>query len=313
MTPSRHASPRPRPHLRAPLVLGLLAATASCVPDGAATRPALAIAPAPAPAALPDGVIAAGDAAAAANAAIPIADGPNLRAKGFHAGKASIADRLRALDCLADAVYYEARSETEDGQRAVAQVVLNRVRHPAYPGSVCGVVYQGPMRAGGGCQFSFTCDGALARPRLEPGWSRARRIAAAALAGHVYAPVGLATHYHTQAILPQWASSLEKSAVVGAHIFYRWAGGWGRPAAFRQAYAGRETGRRNSMAKAVAAPQPFVPAVPPTAAFAPVVETAWIPAPPDTLPQPKLTRSGLPESRVREEYRNSGAWRTAAN
>ena len=71
----------------------------------------------------------------------------------------------RSLQCLTEAVYYEARSESEEGQRAVAQVVLNRVRHPAYPNSVCGVVYQGSERVTG-CQFSFTCDGALGRPEL---------------------------------------------------------------------------------------------------------------------------------------------------
>jgi hypothetical protein len=145
----------------------------------------------------------------------------------------------RALDCLTAAVYHEARSEGSDGQRAVAQVVLNRVRHPAFPASVCGVVYQGSGRRTG-CQFSFTCDGSLGR-RREPGaWGRAREIAAAALDGEVYAAVGNATHYHTRAILPYWASSLTRSASVGAHIFYRWRGGAGTAGAFRQAYSGKE-------------------------------------------------------------------------
>ncbi|MFN5901342.1 MAG: cell wall hydrolase, partial [Novosphingobium sp.] len=71
-------------------------------------------------------------------------------------------DRSRALQCLAAAVYYEARSESDVGQRAVAQVVLNRVAHPSYPNTVCGVVYQGSERTTG-CQFSFTCDGSLAK------------------------------------------------------------------------------------------------------------------------------------------------------
>lgn len=125
----------------------------------------------------------------------------------------------RSLQCLTEAIYYEARSETEDGQRAVAQVVLNRVRHPVYPNTVCGVVYQGSERTTG-CQFSFTCTGVMG-PIMEPAaWDRARRIAAAALRGNVYRPVGLALNYHTTAIRPYWAPSLVTQTTVGAHIFY---------------------------------------------------------------------------------------------
>ncbi len=126
----------------------------------------------------------------------------------------------RSLECLTQAIYYEARSQSDDGQRAVAQVVLNRVRHPAFPNSVCGVVYQGSERSTG-CQFTFTCDGAM-NGGVEPyAWDRARRIADAALHGSVYRPVGLATNYHTTAIHPYWAPSLVPQAIVGAHIFYR--------------------------------------------------------------------------------------------
>jgi Cell Wall Hydrolase len=145
-------------------------------------------------------------------------------------------DNLRgnSLDCLTAAIYYEARSETLDGQRAVAQVVLNRARHPAFPNSVCGVVYQGSQRRTG-CQFSFTCDGSMQRGvRNQAGWETARRIAQAALSGFVYNPVGLATHYHTTAIRPWWAPSLTRAITVGAHIFYRWPGRWGDPTSFRQ-------------------------------------------------------------------------------
>jgi hypothetical protein len=125
----------------------------------------------------------------------------------------------RSLQCLTEALYYEARSESDDGQRAVAQVVLNRVRHPSYPSTVCGVVYQGSARTTG-CQFSFTCTGVMG-PIGEPAaWDRARRIAAAALRGSVYRPVGLAVNYHTTAIRPYWAPSLVRQTVVGAHIFY---------------------------------------------------------------------------------------------
>jgi len=125
----------------------------------------------------------------------------------------------RALQCLTEALYYEARSESEAGQRAVAQVVLNRVRHPAYPNTVCGVVYQGSQRTTG-CQFSFTCTGVMG-PIGEPAaWNRARAIASSALRGSVYRPVGLAVNYHTTAINPYWASSLVTQTTVGAHIFY---------------------------------------------------------------------------------------------
>jgi cell wall hydrolase len=142
--------------------------------------------------------------------------------------------RERALECLTQAVYYEARSESDDGQRAVAQVVLNRVRHPAYPNSVCGVVYQGSERSTG-CQFTFTCDGSMGAG-IEPyAWERARQVAEAALAGAVYRPVGLATNYHTTAISPYWAPSLVPQTVVGAHIFYRRPGGSGTADAFNQA------------------------------------------------------------------------------
>ena len=160
-------------------------------------------------------------------------------ANPFSTGPQAEEDFARSLDCLAKAIYYEARSESEDGQRAVAQVVLNRVRHSAFPNSICGVVFQGAhLRTG--CQFTFTCDGSLNLTAYGPAWDRARRIAFEAVNGEVYAPVGTATHYHTTAILPYWASSLTRLAVVGAHIFYRWRGGEGAPGAFTQRYAGVE-------------------------------------------------------------------------
>lgn len=143
--------------------------------------------------------------------------------------------RGRSLLCLTQAIYYEARSESDDGQRAVAQVVLNRVRHPSYPNSVCGVVFQGSHRRTG-CQFSFTCMGAMGPIGDPRSWDRARRIAAAALGGSVYRPVGLATHYHTTAIRPYWAPSLVRQIVLGAHIFYLTPGS-GTAEAFSQAPA----------------------------------------------------------------------------
>ena len=176
--------------------------------------------------------------ALAVNAQIPVS-APSSAAAPFSLGKASAEDRARALECLTSAIYYEAGQESTDGQRAVAQVVLNRVRHPAFPSSVCGVVYEGSTRVTG-CQFTFTCDGSLYRGADAAGWRRAYKVAEAAISGYVYAPVGNATHYHANYVVPYWAPTLAKNAVVGAHIFYRWAGGWGRPAAFAKAYAGRE-------------------------------------------------------------------------
>ncbi len=154
-------------------------------------------------------------------------------------------DRTRALTCLTAAIYYEAATEPDGGQRAVAQVVLNRAAHPAFPKTVCGVVYQGSERPS--CQFSFACDGSMARRPMAAFWERARRVAADALAGNVYAPAGLATHYHTSAIHPYWADSLTFLGTIGAHRFYRWSGKAGRPAAFTTVYAGGEP---------VAAPHP---------------------------------------------------------
>jgi spore germination cell wall hydrolase CwlJ-like protein len=155
-------------------------------------------------------------------------------------------DRARAEQCLTMAIYYEAATEPDDGQRAVAQVVLNRVAHPAYPDTVCGVVFQGSERATG-CQFTFTCDGSLARRPMTYWWDRARQTARAALAGFVYAPVGLATNYHTTYVHPTWADSLLPVTTIGAHRFYRLPGAAGMAAAFRVAYLGGEP---------VAAPHP---------------------------------------------------------
>lgn len=163
-------------------------------------------------------------------------------ARPFDVSTGSPQDVRSAVDCLTSAIYYEARSQSEDGQRAVAQVVLNRVAHPAFPKSVCGVVFQGSNRSTG-CQFTFTCDGSLRRGREPGAWEKARRIAASALSGYVFAPVGLATHYHTTAIHPWWADSMSKAVTIGSHIFYRWRGEWGDPQSFRRPYVGGEGAR----------------------------------------------------------------------
>lgn len=138
-----------------------------------------------------------------------------------------------AIDCLTSAIYYEAGNESGQGQRAVAQVVLNRARHPAFPKSICGVVYQGSERKTG-CQFTFTCDGSLSRQPNRKLWDKARMVAIGAISGAVEPSVGMATHYHANYVLPYWAPSLDKISRIGTHIFYRWKGSWGRRRAFSQ-------------------------------------------------------------------------------
>lgn len=156
--------------------------------------------------------------ARAANAAIPFADDKPRAARPFHF-RGNSASREQATQCLATAALYEAGSD-ERGQRAVMQVVLNRVRLAGYPKTICGVVYQGATRTTG-CQFSFSCDGSRARRPEHAGWTEARHAAQRALSGYVFRPVGTATHYHTDWIVPYWIGSLDKIAKVKSHIFYR--------------------------------------------------------------------------------------------
>ena len=211
-------------------------------------------------------------------------------------------DRARALQCLTTAIYYEAGNEPDAGQRAVAQVVLNRVRHPAFPATVCGVVFQGSDRPV--CQFSFACDGAMARVPAPSVWLRSRRVAARALSGDVFAPVGLATHYHTYAVTPSWNRALVMTGVFGAHFFHRWKGWWGTPAAFTDRYIGMEPAPgplRPLPAPPTleAVPVPTVPLVPPSfvAPPTPIASATPVAEPKDTLP---------PESQVLDKWKDSG-------
>jgi spore germination cell wall hydrolase CwlJ-like protein len=137
----------------------------------------------------------------------------------------------RDLDCLTDAVYYEARGESAAGQAAVAQVVLNRVRHPAFPKTVCGVVFQG-ADTGDACQFSFACDGSMRRTREPAAWRAAEKVAARALEGFVMPSVGNATHFHVAGLDPGWGPRLLRVAQIGLHVFYRFGGYAGAPANF---------------------------------------------------------------------------------
>ena len=297
--------------VRAAAWLALLLPIASCVP-AAMEAPHVTIAVS-APTQSPpvaDTSVGLGDVvglqALTANAALQVSSGFNPAASSYVFRAATPLDQMRSLDCLAQAVYYEAGNQSDDGQRAVAQVVLNRVRHPAWPKSVCGVVYQGPLRAGGGCQFTFTCDGSLGNAPGGMDWARARRIAADALAGYTFAAVGLATHYHANYVYPAWAPRMVKVAEIGAHEFYRLPGLAGAPGAFTGAYAGNEPVPhpaaylpflRRDAATAIASAQPAAPAPPPI---------------PSDIPQQARWTATAPESTVREEYRQSGQWRDDA-
>jgi spore germination cell wall hydrolase CwlJ-like protein len=216
------------------ILIGLPALVASLPPMAAPIAPRAAAPvrpPAPPPPVEPVRILALSPVAARAiNAAMPFSTLPNPAARPFtFAGDA--ASRDRAIDCLAAAQLYEA-GDDPGGQRAVAQVVINRLRHPAFPKTVCGVVFQGSERATG-CQFTFTCDGALGRSPSEAAWARARAVARAMLSGGVYRPIGLSTHYHTDWVVPYWSATLDKVAAVGTHLFFRWKGWWGTPGAFR--------------------------------------------------------------------------------
>ncbi|ANI78571.1 N-acetylmuramoyl-L-alanine amidase [Sphingobium sp. EP60837] len=203
-------------------------------------------------------------------------------------------DSYRAVNCLTSAIYYEAGNEPEEGQRAVAQVVLNRVRSPLWPHSVCGVVYEGSERSDSRCQFTFSCDGSMGRASHMQSWARARRIAEQALAGRVYAPVGLATFYHTLAVRPGWAAAKRAVAVIGAHIFYSSPGFHGTEAAFRVPYAGREWQSGPSLRSW---PTPIYRGHAPPSP----VEIRDLP-----IPSGPEVEDSLPPSTIRPEYRNSG-------
>ncbi len=249
------------------------------------------------------------DRARAVNAAVPFADRSNPAALPFRfTGGAG--DLNRAIDCLAAAQYYEAGDDAV-GERAVAQVVLNRVRHPAFPNTICGVIFQGQERRTG-CQFTFSCDGALARTPSSAAWTRARTIASAAIGGAVFRPVGLATHYHTDWVVPYWSQSLDKTTKVGTHLFFRWSGWWGTPAAFVRGVSGveptvlriarlspahrDETALATAMLSAEKVRDPISEvdtAVPPSPA------KSWNPAP--TMPLPVAIRHGSPVESVQND------------
>lgn len=177
------------------------------------------------------------DDARSRNAAVPIVEGALSLAPPF-VFRGNGTDRTRARDCLAIAAMAEAGGGDAD-QRAVMQVILNRTRHPAFANTVCGAVFEGSQRPTG-CQFTFTCDGSLRRTYSQASWRTARERAEEALGGYVHAAVGSATHYHADYVYPYWSASLDKVAIVGPHLFFRWRGDWGTGRALTARYAGGE-------------------------------------------------------------------------
>lgn len=163
-----------------------------------------------------------------------------------------------ALQCLTEAAYFEAGANGQDAQAAVVQVVLNRVRHPDFPKTVCGVVYQGSQKASGsgGCQFTFTCDGALRRGKDAAAWNAAAQVARRALQGYVVRSVGASTYYHADYVFPAWAPGLLKTATVGPHIFYRMRGEEGASSYLTGQYVGGEARLQAAIRHALAAGTP---------------------------------------------------------
>jgi spore germination cell wall hydrolase CwlJ-like protein len=146
----------------------------------------------------------------------PSPEGLNFRYKGE--SQAEFEERERR--CLATAIYFEARGEPLRGQVAVSQVILNRVRSPLFPETICGVVYQGQNQKG--CQFSFACDGKTDIPRNDAQWAQAQDISRQITAGELWLPeVGYSTFYHANYVSPRWAGSMNKIDKIGRHIFYK--------------------------------------------------------------------------------------------
>jgi hypothetical protein len=225
---------------------------------------------------------------------------PALRGPLAPAPAADATDQKRSLTCLSEAVYYEARGETPAGQAAVAQVVLNRMRNPAFPKTVCGVVFQG-VHTSAGCQFSFACDGAMNGPREPAAWRRAQQVASRALEGFRAPGVGSATHFHVVGDDPGWGPRLLRVAQIGLHVFYR----MGRPEAAAPAPKPAETAAPAtphmvfaSMTLGVtpaAAPLPAAPAAPAPPKPADPAPVA-APAPPAAVAAPKPVASAKPDA-----------------
>ncbi len=210
----------PRTLARAPFRVAVSVATCAAIlgaggfmalPTSPEVTPAVADTPAP---------VASVTLAASAVPIVETASAPIVARTMTHLAAAKPAE----LTCLAKAVYYEARGESADGQAAVAQVVLNRTHRASYPSNVCGVVFQGVRQ--GGCQFSFVCNGAMNRPLEPAAWSRARRVAADALSGHVMTAVGQAISFHVASL---GSERFGQIARIGSHVFFMPGKGHGVP------------------------------------------------------------------------------------
>lgn len=211
-------------------------------------------------------VFLTGNDAQSRNLRIPIVAGATRRLIDYAPMRSGSAGYAQALECMTQAIYYEAANEPRSGKHAVAQVVLNRMRHPAFPNSVCGVIYQGVNDRV--CQFSFTCDGALLRTPLREQWRQSEEVARDALSGVQMAEVGTATHYHADYVVPRWAYTLTKLEVVGTHIFYRFPGSAGEPVSFSQNWTRSE--RIPEIDWSRYSPEPVAPVETP-------IEDTWVP------------------------------------
>lgn len=174
-------------------------------------------------------------------------------------------DMVAETKCLSQAVYYEARSESSSGQLAVAEVIINRVKDHRYPNSICGVVFQGATRTTG-CQFTFTCDGAMKREPRGKLWDKAQNVASHVVMGLNERKTAGATHYHATYVNPVWNSGLVRTRQIGTHIFYRFPRG-GEWAAASAKQNQRLAQRRSGLSA-------IVPAVVATDAKVSVIKTA---------------------------------------
>jgi spore germination cell wall hydrolase CwlJ-like protein len=188
------------------------------------------------------------------------------------------------INCLAEAVYYEARSEGATGPMAVAEVVMNRVRDPRFPKTVCDVVYQGHYRDTG-CQFTFTCDGSLRHAPNGEAWDRAKAVALNVALGLSKPITHKATHYHTDYVNPYWKAGMVETKVIGTHIFYRFPKTSSEWATARINLEAQE--QRNMAAEpellTVSADAPAAPEAQPPAAAASLVQISAKPL--DAIPQ----------------------------
>jgi hypothetical protein len=221
--------------------------------------------------------------AQARNALIPYSRANPLSPARFSAS----ADReapAQALQCLTSTVYYEAAREPDAGKRAVAQVVINRWANRAFPKTICGVVDQGAPAPG--CQFSFMCDGSMARKPSPELWRDAEAIARAALNGYVETSVGAATHYHADYVVPVWATTMLKLTKLGRHIFYRWPGAAAYVVAHSvEPVASAPTAASDPSAKPLTAPSPATAsATPEPTRSSPVDASNPAPRPPSPAP-----------------------------